>query len=98
MIVDKDMLPIFVDLDGTLIYTDLLLEVCIKFLKQNPLNIFLLIGWLAKGKANLKQKLAERVDINVATLPYNQAFLSFLNEQREQGRKLYLAKIGRAHV
>ncbi|ODN65409.1 UbiA family prenyltransferase [Methylophaga muralis] len=91
MIVDKDMLPIFVDLDGTLIYTDLLLEVCLTFLKQNPLNIFLLIGWLAKGKANLKHKLAERVDINAATLPYNQDFLGFLKEQREQGRKLYLA-------
>ncbi|WP_417550282.1 UbiA family prenyltransferase [Methylophaga sp.] len=91
MIVDKDMLPIFVDLDGTLIYTDLLLEVCLTFLKHNPLNIFLLIGWLAKGKANLKHKLAERVDINAATLPYNQGFLGFLKEQREEGRKLYLA-------
>lgn len=91
MIVDKDMLPIFVDLDGTLIYTDLLLEVCLKFLKQNPLNIFLLIVWLMKGKANLKQQLAERLDINVVTLPYNQDFLSFLKEQRGLGRKLYLA-------
>ena len=91
MIDDKDMSPLFVDLDGTLIYTDLLLEVSLKFLKQNPLNIFLLIGWLTKGKANLKHKLAERVEINAATLPYNHDFLVFLKEQRERGRKLFLA-------
>lgn len=91
MIVDKDMPPLFVDLDGTLIYTDLLLEVSLKFLKQNPLNIFLLIGWLTKGKANLKHKLAEHMEINAATLPYNHEFLDFLKEQSEQGRKLYLA-------
>jgi len=91
MIVAKEMLPIFVDLDGTLIYTDLLLEVCIKFLKQNPLNIFLLLSWLTKGKANLKHKLAERVDIDIETLPYNQDFLCFLKDQRKYGRKLYLA-------
>lgn len=88
---NKEQYPLFVDLDGTLIYTDLLFEVCIKFLKQNPFCIFLLISWLIKGKANLKQKLAERVDINAATLPYNQGFLGFLKEQHEQGRKLYLA-------
>lgn len=91
MTVDKDMLPVFVDLDGTLIYTDLLFEVCIRFLKQNPLNIFLLISWLVKGKANLKHKLAEQVDINPATLPYNQEFLEFLKQQHQRGRKLYLA-------
>lgn len=91
MPVDKDIPPLFVDLDGTLIYTDLLLEVCLKFLKQNPLNIFLLISWLAKGKANLKHQLAGRVDINPATLPYNQEFVSFLKEEHARGRKLYLA-------
>lgn len=62
MIVDKDMPPLFVDLDGPFIYMDLLLEVSLKFIKQNSLNIFLLIGWLVKGTAILKHKLAERVD------------------------------------
>lgn len=83
--------PLFVDLDGTIINTDLLLEVSLKFLKQNPLNIFLLICWLIKGKAHLKQRLAEQVDINAATLPYNLEFLGFIKEQHERGRKLYLA-------
>lgn len=88
---EKDFTPIFVDLDGTLIYTDLLYESCFKLLKKNPLFLFSILIWLFHGKAYLKQKLSEIVDIEVETLPYNQNFIAFLRQQKIQGRKLYLA-------
>jgi phosphoserine phosphatase len=39
----------------------------------------------------LKQKLAARVKIDPATLPYHEKFLAWLREQKSAGRKLVLA-------
>ena len=47
-----------VDLDGTLLKSDLLFETLLEFIRDNPLKIFLLILWLFKGKAVFKYKLA----------------------------------------
>lgn len=83
--------PLVVDLDGTLIKTDLLLENFYVEIKQNPRSFFLIPGWLAKGRAFLKETLASRAQLNVQTLPYNNSFLFFLREQYAQGRPLILA-------
>ena len=83
--------PLCVDLDGTLVKTDLLLESVLLLLKSNPLYCFLLPLWLLKGKAYLKQQVARRVDIDVACLPYDPEFLAFLKEQSKSGRRLVLA-------
>ena len=80
-----------VDLDGTLIRTDLLHESVLGLLKQNPLLIFLLPVWLLKGKAHLKQMIAQRVELQVDLLPYNHELLDYLREQRQAGRQLMLA-------
>lgn len=88
---DMDPTPLFVDLDGTLIHTDLLFEACLTFLKRNPLNIILLTLWIFQGKVFLKHKLSQRISVNVETLPYNYELIDFLKKQRTLGRKLYLA-------
>jgi hypothetical protein len=44
-------LPLFVDLDGTLIKTDLLVESYIHLLKQDPLLALKAALWLLRGKA-----------------------------------------------
>ena len=82
---------LIVDLDGTLIKTDLLFETAVVFLKQTPLSLPLLAVWLARGKANLKERIAERVDIDVASLPYNEEFMNFLRAEHSAGRKIWLA-------
>lgn len=84
-------IPLYVDLDGTLIYSDLLLESLLLLLRRNPLYVFLLPLWLMKGKAHLKDRIAQRVDLDAATLPYNPPFLEFLKAERTQGRRLILA-------
>jgi apolipoprotein N-acyltransferase len=79
-----------VDLDGTLIQTDLLWESLARLLRRNPLWLFPVVIWWMRGRAYLKQQLARRVSIDPATLPYQQSFLAFLREQKDAGRKLVL--------
>lgn len=83
--------PICVDLDGTLISTDLLWEGVFALLRTRPRDVLLIPGWLVKGRANLKGKIADRVVLDAATLPYRPEVLEFLEEQRATGRRLVLA-------
>lgn len=83
--------PLCVDLDGTLIKTDLLVESFFLLLKHHPWRILSVPAWLSRGKAYLKQEIARRVELDVATLPYHTAFLTWLREQHAQGRSLVLA-------
>jgi 4-hydroxybenzoate polyprenyltransferase len=83
--------PLCVDLDGTLIRTDLAIEHLLRLLKRNPLFIFLLPLWLWQGRAVLKREIAKRVPFDAADLPYNEPFIVYLREQKAQGRRLVLA-------
>jgi 4-hydroxybenzoate polyprenyltransferase len=47
--------------------------------------------WAARGPAALKQAIAARVDIDPASLPYRDAVLSRLRDERAAGRKIILA-------
>lgn len=83
--------PLCVDLDGTLIRSDVLWESMMKLANQSPLTVFLLPLWWMQGRAYLKQRIAERVELDVAVLPYNQVFLEYLVAEKRAGRKLILA-------
>ncbi len=88
---DSSATPLYVDLDGTLIKSDLLYESVFSLLKVNFFYLFLLPFWLFEGKARLKHKIAEKTDVAPHLLPYNQPFLSFLINENKKGRKLILA-------
>lgn len=80
-----------VDLDGTLIRTDLLVESASQFLIQHPLQCFKLLLWFLRGKTTLKHELAQRVHLDVAALPYNTDVLDWLRAEKQSGRRLVLA-------
>ena len=82
--------PLCVDLDGTLILSDLLLETLLLLLKKNPFYIFLFPFWLLKGKAAFKAQIAKRTKLNPAALPYNKVFIDWLTEQRQTEREIWL--------
>jgi 4-hydroxybenzoate polyprenyltransferase/phosphoserine phosphatase len=88
---DKNAAPLAVDLDGTLIAGDLLWEGLFLLIRKNPLFLFLVPFWAARGPAALKQAIAARVDIDPASLPYRDAVLSRLRDERAAGRKIILA-------
>ena len=87
----EDPIPLVVDLDGTLIKTDLLWESLSRLLRRNPLQLFPVLFWWTRGRAFLKKQLASRVTIDPAILPYHESFLKFLREQKNAGRKIILA-------
>jgi len=76
--------PLCVDLDGTLVNTDLLFESALMLIRQEPVCVFKLPIWLLKGKANLKHQIAKRVDLSSAIIPYNQDVIDFVKSQRSQ--------------
>jgi 4-hydroxybenzoate polyprenyltransferase len=74
-------LPLCIDLDGTLIHSDLLIESALALIASNPWIIFAMFIWLMRGKAHLKREIARRVQLDPSTLPYNQPLLAWLGEQ-----------------
>lgn len=89
-VMKESRLPLCVDLDGTLIHSDLLLESFLCLLKQNPAYLFVVPIWLTRGKAALKAEIAQRVALNVATLPYHKELLVWLEARKAEGRSLWL--------
>ena len=84
-------LPLVVDLDGTLLRTDLLMETANQFLARQPLKAYKVLVWLMKGKAALKARLAEHTNLDVEALPYNLELLEWLQAEKANGRALILA-------
>ena len=86
---DVNPVPLCVDLDGTLVNTDTLVE-GIAAVMRNWRALLLLPYWLIKGKARLKAKLAQHSNSNPMLLPYNKSVIQFINENKEIGRYLVL--------
>ena len=82
--------PLYADLDGTVLSTDLLYESFLSAFKASPWVAIQCIGWLVQGRARLKEELAARASIDVATLPYRDSVLAFLREERASGRRIVL--------
>lgn len=83
--------PLVVDLDGTLVRTNLLLESVFMLLRQRPARILQLPLWLARGRAHFKQQLAKSVLPDAHNLPYHSDLMVLLEKEREGGRPLVLA-------
>ncbi len=84
-------IPLIVDLDHTLIDTDLLYESAIAVLKKSPWLILLYPFWFAKGKGYLKAQLVKRFSIDAQTLPYIQDTIDYINERKKSGDTIILA-------
>jgi len=88
---EKGIKYIFVDLDGTLVRTDVFLESVLKLIKQNPFAIFKLILWSLQGRSIVKEKVAKLVDIKPESLPYETELIDYLKEQKQQNKTIILA-------
>ena len=90
MTTGQDKHPLYVDLDGTLIHSDMLLESFLELIRRNLLLILLVPLWMLRGKAFFKREIARRVQLRVDLLPYNPQFLDFLCVEKKSGRRLIL--------
>jgi 4-hydroxybenzoate polyprenyltransferase len=82
--------PLVVDLDGSLVRTDTLIE-CFVAALSHPLKLARALLELRRGRAALKAALAEIAPPDPALLPYNRELLAFLREEQRHGRPLILA-------
>jgi 4-hydroxybenzoate polyprenyltransferase/phosphoserine phosphatase len=84
-----ELLPLCVDLDGTLVRTDTLMEGMIALLgSMNPRAI---IGAFAASRSGFKARVAELAPFDPALLPYNETLLEYIRAERAKGRRIVLA-------
>jgi 4-hydroxybenzoate polyprenyltransferase len=80
-----------VDLDGTLVKSDTLVDSVIVLARQSPRTLLKFPAWLTQGKAGFKQQVGAAVALDAVHLPYNQPLLEHLRQQYAEGRPIYLA-------
>jgi 4-hydroxybenzoate polyprenyltransferase len=84
------LVPLCVDLDGTLIAADTLWEGAAVVLFRNPLMLFALVYWALCGKARLKHEVARRSGRRASDWPYRCEVLERLEAERATGREIVL--------
>jgi 4-hydroxybenzoate polyprenyltransferase len=82
---------ICVDLDGTLVKSDTLIDSVLALARQHPAELLRIPGWIAQGRAAFKRHVTAAVTLDVEHLPYNQTLMAWLRQQHGVGRRLYLA-------
>jgi 4-hydroxybenzoate polyprenyltransferase len=86
-----ERVPLVVDLDGTLLRTNSLIESILPLARMKPWILLKLPLWWLKGRAYLKHRVAAAVTPDLHGLPYRPEVVEFLREQKRQGRSLILA-------
>ncbi|HEV2703943.1 MAG TPA: UbiA family prenyltransferase [Steroidobacteraceae bacterium] len=82
--------PLCVDLEGSLLSGELLLESLLQLLKRNPLYLFRATFWLLRGKTCFRSQIAKQIELEPNALAYNRELLEWLRAQRQSGRTLWL--------
>ncbi|MFN7570371.1 MAG: UbiA family prenyltransferase [Betaproteobacteria bacterium] len=85
-----ESVPLVVDLDGTLLRSDLLYESTFKLLQGAPWLGLALPAWLASGKAVLKRRIAQRAVVDIESLPFDVGVVDWMRGERAAGRRLVL--------
>jgi len=83
--------PLVVDLDGTLVKTDMLDESIVSKYSKSPLSMFFFPILLLKGKANFKEHLSREFSFDPKTLPYRDEVLELIEIHRSSGSAIVLA-------
>jgi len=87
----KAGVPLCVDLDGTLVKSDTLVDSVLAMARQKPAELLRIPGWISQGKASFKRHVTAAVTLDVEHLPYNHALLEWLRAEADAGREIYLA-------
>ena len=94
--------PLVVDVDGSLIGGDLLIEGIARLLSVSPLSLFALPFRLAaamvRGRAGLKRRIAEAAPLPPDTLAWNPAVLEEIAAAQAAGRSVWLASASDARA
>lgn len=94
----SDLVPLVVDLDGTLLRTDTAWEALVAVLRHRPWRLWWLAASFVRGRAYGKARLVAEAELAVELLPYREELLRWLREERQRGRRLILATAAPAAV
>ncbi|HUA97696.1 MAG TPA: UbiA family prenyltransferase [Terracidiphilus sp.] len=83
--------PLCVDLDGTLVKSDTLIDSLLVLVRTRPLRALALPLRVFEGRAAFKARVTSAVSLDVEHLPYNRRVLQFLEEEHGRGRTILLA-------
>jgi 4-hydroxybenzoate polyprenyltransferase/phosphoserine phosphatase len=93
----RDGIPLVVDLDGTLLKTNSLWESILGLLANNTTRIFCLVPLMLRDdRAGLKAACANYALPGIAVWPFNDVVLGNIASARQAGRKVFLATA--AHI
>lgn len=82
--------PICIDLDGTLVKTDTLMEAILVLLKENLFYIFLMMIWLFRGRISFKLAVFRHAQLDVKSLPYNEKVIALIKAEIKNARPVVL--------
>lgn len=82
--------PLVVDLDGTLVRSDLLHETFWSAFAHDLLMPLRAMASLMSGRAVLKRMLADRAKVDIATLPFDAGVIAYIKAWREEGGRAVL--------
>lgn len=86
-----ESIPLCVDLDHTLLHTDMARRSFAQLVRTRPWKLVHLAAALPAGRAGVKRALGRHVPFEAATLPYRQAMLDYIAQARAEGRHTVLA-------
>ncbi len=83
-------LPLAVDLDHTLVRTDVGVESLAALMFTRPLYLLVLPFWAIRGLAYAKRRIVELVTLEFDSFPQNSEVVQFVRDERARGRKVVL--------
>ncbi len=90
-IASGDPVPLVVNVNGTLLRTDILGESALQFVARHPLEGWRIVEWLSRGKTALKGRLADHVDPGVDAMPLREEVVALIRDAQAEGRPVYMA-------
>lgn len=91
----QDLIPLVVDVDYTLLRTDLLAEGLVHILRDQPQQLPHLLGvFFTQGIVGLKEATWRLSHQHFAELPHNPSVISLMAQANEEGRKIILCSAG----
>lgn len=100
------LVPLVVDLDGTLTPADVSVEAMLRIARRGLFEILMLLRWMLGGRAAFKTRTARAAPVDPATLPWRAEVLELIAAARAEHRPVilasashrrYIARVARYH-
>lgn len=90
-------IPLFVDMDGTLVKTDIALELLLQACKSLR-SVKALFRLTFSGRSHIKHYLARHTAFSPEHLPYSIEVIDYIKAEKDKGRQVILATATDSHI